>query len=556
MNAKSADCLRVHPLEITLGALAGALTGFVLALPFVAGRQLSVPPADWRQWLALILLVAGALAGLYFAGAQASVEHVRGVRYYPDLRRGKRVLQSRERELMSNAQRTGIVRGWEIANIEIARKREVGHIELGGVPGSGKSTITKSACDQSIERGDRTLIFDPKGDYVARYFGRVPAILAGPWDLRGSIWFAARDLRHDVLITELSRIIIGDGPATKENQFFYRTAQRLLAGLIRSFVGEWSWCDLYGALGLPPTELVRTAARGDAQIHTLMPSFSGLGGDVTGAEKNVLSTLAERTALIRQLAAVDKPDCAKFSVRDWLFNPDSPRLLILNANAQFESAVQELFGALLAVVADIIASPEMPEKNADQSGVSLILDEYPQAGPDSIRHLQRIEEVGRSRGVRVLKAMQDPAQLRALLGRERAAAVTAIQSTRIYCRPAPEAAADICRLAGDREILRYSSDVGADSPAGKRVQPERRAVLLPSDLLGLREVADGVEMLVQIEDVIARVVQPFASALADRDAPASVDSPDWLSGPQKPERAPAVVNPSAESSAAHLEILP
>ncbi|MDA8256696.1 MAG: type IV secretion system DNA-binding domain-containing protein [Betaproteobacteria bacterium] len=541
-----APLLKVRVEEILIGAMAGAIAGTAAASPALSGLALSLHQAGiadaLRMGFGLASAGVGALGGAWLAATQRSIDHVRGVEFLSAPARARRALQDRERQLMSAAQRKGEVRGLCIGGVDLARKREVGHIYLVGLPGAGKTVTLSAIISQARERGDRLLFLDTKGDYTAKLWTENGAALLGPWDERAAIWDVSADMDSPARAQEFARLVVGEGGAKGENAFFYETARRLFAGLVLNLPHGWTWRDLYGSLIGDPVNLVRLAASKDPQVPLAMPSFS-VGGEVSDAEKNVLSTLVQRTGWIAQMAAVDTPSRPRISIRAWL-QGHGPRLLILNNNSDFKIVVEPLFGTMLSVAASVIASADMPEITADEPGFWMILDEFPQIGNASLEPIQRIEELGRSRGVRVIKALQDESQLTALVGRDKAAPIISMQSTKVYCRTADATAEAVSKRIGEREIRRYQSTADGGALPGKSAMPDRQQVLNPSDLLGLQETRNGVEMLIHIEDTIGKTVQQFGPNTPSI-AEAFVESAAWRDGPQfsLPESTPEISHP-------------
>jgi hypothetical protein len=558
--------LKVRAEEILIGTLAGVIAGTAAASPALSGLALSLHQAGTldalRMGFGLASAGAGAVGGAWLAATQASIDHVRGVEFLSSPTRARRALQTRERQLMSPAQRKGELQGLRIGGVELGRKREAGHIYLVGLPGAGKTVTLSSVISQARERGDRVLLHDPKGDYTAGLWTENGAALLGPWDERAAIWDVSADMDSPARAQEFARLVVGEGGAKGENAFFYETARRLFAGLVLNLPHGWTWRDLYGSLIGDPVNLVRLAASKDPQVPLAMPSFF-VGGEVSGAEKNVLSTLVQRTAWIAQMAAVDTPSRPRISIRAWL-QGHGPRLLILNNNSDFKIVVEPLFGTMLSVAASVIASADMPEITADEPGFWMILDEFPQIGNASLKPIQTIEELGRSRGVRVVKALQDESQLTALVGREKAAPIISLQSTKLYGRTADATAEAVSKRIGEREIRRYQSTADGGALPGKSAMPDRQQVINPSDLLGLQETRDGIEIVMHIEDVMGKTIQPFGPKVPAIAEP-FVESAAWRDGPQfsLSEPAPEISHPREsvqadedEDSADHEGVFP
>ncbi|EQD26116.1 type IV secretory pathway VirD4 component, partial [mine drainage metagenome] len=189
----------------------------------------------------------------------------------------------------------------------------------------------------------------------------------------------------------------------------------------------------------------------------------------------------------------------------------------------------------------------MSEKSADDDdALWMILDEGKQLGAAGLEAVQVIEEVGRSRGVRVWLALQDGQQLAAVVGQDKAGPMMSMQSLRVYLRAAPESAENLARTVGEREIQRIQSTAGGGALQGKTSTYDRVPILLPGDLTGLtaERLSDGdvlVEMLVAVEDAIGKVTYK-ADPRIPGIAPASVPCIAWESGvlPADPAQVAAV----------------
>lgn len=517
--------MKVRIEEIMIGCLSGGLAGAALLSGLAAGRSM-IPPEDWAAWTAAVLAIAGAIAGAWILADQPETEHVRGVRFFPDPAQARRALTSQETALAG-----GPADGIEIGGVRLARKREVGHLYVCGLPGSGKTVLLSSIVRQAVARGDLVFLHDPKGDYAAQIGG----CLLGPWDDRAWLWSVGRDVATRPQAVEFARVVIGRGGEKGDNAFFYENAGRLLAAVIIGLQSEkpdaWGWRDLHSKIAKNPKNMIEFAAAFDAGVLTAFPSLA-IGGEWTGAEKSILSTLAQRTAWLASMAAVDDGTRHPFAFRPVLRRMGSGKRLppiLFNNNANYASAAESLFGSMLAILAGIIASPDLDERDAAAPGAWLILDEFPQLGKESIKAIQKIEEIGRSRGVRVIKALQDESQITALLGRDAAGPILSMQSAKIYCRCADGTAQEVAKRLGDREVRAYKSTAEHGAIAGKQSETRREPVLTPDALMGLAVTGDGPEILMHVQDCIGKLVQPFGEK-PEQTQPAFVESAAWRDG--------------------------
>lgn len=528
--------LNVRFEEIVIGAVLGLGAALAVLSPLILLTHLPMPsllsvvwpfalPGDEPdRWTLLphALVSVGGWAGLilggWLAARQGEEQHLRGTRYVAEPAAAADALQAIETSRMSTQQKAHKVRGVTIGGVEWSRSRETEHALVLGLPGGGKTAgVLRPLLDQALARGDRVILHDPKGDFTALHYDPATTVLLGPWDRRCHIWDCASDMDSPALVDEFAAAICGVATAG-ENQHFHQGAASVLGGLIKSALLEgkhWRWAELAGALRGEPVPMIKHAAMGDPLVQGAFPSLFTPGkGELTNGERGVLSTLANSSRMLMQLGAVDhaRPDAPRFSLRGWLAGTmhSETRLVILNSSALYAQACEALWGSMLAVVSATIVSV-MPERNADAEGLWLILDEARQLGGVALERIQTMEEVGRSRGVRVVMGLQDAQQLEAAVGREKAGPMVSMQSTRFYLRSSPNAAEQIVHTVGEREIKRIANTATTGAVQGKTASYERVPVLTTSDLtsLSVARRSDGtadMDVLVMIDGCIGKLV--------------------------------------------------
>lgn len=557
--------IKVRAEEVLIGAVLGAGFGFALVAPFAAGMPALLPSASEGAWgfaqsLAAVTF-AGAFAaiGAWKAARQEQDTHVRGARYFSEYSEAQKALQEIERKRFSKAQEAGSVRGIRIGGVEFSRARETEQANVFGTTGSGKTAFVNSVVDQVRARGDRLLTHDPKTDFIKRYYDAKTCVILGPWDSRGAIWDAGRDISNANLANEFGKAVCGGGAAGAhgQNQSFHDNASKVLSGVIRSFmVGGrvWTWSDLRAVLASDAYTLVKTAALGDPAIKTVMPSTYA-GDPIPIGEGASLSILQTSSEWLSNYAMVDiaRPDALRFSLRDWLLLRDHQEIktVILNSNKDYPEAGQAVFGAMLAIVASTINSPAMPEKDPDAGdGLWAMLDESPQLGKKALELIQTIAELGRSRGVRLMSFMQAESQMEGAVGREKAGPMLDVQGSRIYLHSSDRTADAVSRRIGEREIKRVSTTAEGGATQGKTKTQVTQRVIQPSDLMGLRvrkfEEPKGVELILNLDDILGKLLNPFPERWPDV-APGLVECEAWKRG-TLPEAKPEVAA-SGESQA-------
>jgi hypothetical protein len=537
--------IKVRAEEVLIGGVLGAGLGLAVAAPLATGMPSMIPSLANGLWPAVQaataagLAAAGALAGGWLAGHQEQDSHVHGARYFADYRAARVALQAVYRHEFSAAQKAHKVRGIVIGGVELSRRAETrglfGHGKIGG----GKTVVLTSLIDQAAARGDRLLLHDPKGDFVKRYYrddGSV--VLLGPWDARAAVWDAAGDLPDPADVDQFATAICGATEAAGQNKSFHDAAANLMAGILKARIvdGEpWSWRDLYAAMVSEPRVLVHTAVHGDPMIRSSM-SAAYEGAELPNAERAALDILINAARWISSYSAVDVKDMERprFSLRKWLKGTahEDVRIVILNSHDRYQAACEGLFGSMLAVVAGMVDSPEMPERSRDESGIWFVGDEFPQLGLSALQSIQKLAELGRSRGLRTVVALQDESQLPGRVGREKAEPMLAMQATRVYAQTDDKSAKAIADRIGQRRINRIDTTAQGGATSGKTKRVEHEAVIGPADLTGLTlhgDPEDGVEIVMHVGSTLGRLVQPFVEQRKD-EAPAIIESETWRMG--------------------------
>ena len=550
--------IKVRIEETAIGALLGAAVAIVCTSPFTCGLGSFSPfGGDFADTFQAALLwvsaLSGGAAGAWYASRQEAEHHVRGVRYEADTAKAIALLDAQERDKMSDRQHPAKqakdaaaprVQGLVIGGVELSRSRETEHVVVSGLPGAGKTVLLKAIIDQVRERGDRLLIHDPKNDLLAMYYDASNTVLLGLWDERSHLWDIGADIDSPALAKEFAKTVCGVASANGESKFFDEAAAGVLAGILLSFTrnGErLTWAALGAILSRTPAGFVSEAAIGDPRVAGdfafLLSPLSG--GVPNKQEQSVLSTLKNATDWLLQVAAVDTEGKRMFSMRGWLTGKahSDVRTVILNNNAMYKAAGGAIFGSVLAVMAETVNSALMPEVSADDPGIWMVLDEFPQLGAGSIVHIQNIAELGRSRGVREVLALQEESQITALLGRDKAEPVLKVQRTRVYMAAEANFAAEVAQRIGKRDILLIETTAQNGALQGKTMRADSRDVLNPSDLLGLKVTPDGPLLLLHIGDVIGQLVQPFGPRCPNVAEP-FIESQAWKFGAM-PKEAPA-----------------
>ncbi|WP_314438333.1 type IV secretion system DNA-binding domain-containing protein [Massilia timonae] len=393
-----------------------------------------------------------------------------------------------------------------LAGIPLPREIEPLHWLLTGTTGAGKTTAISELLDGTRARGDRCIICDPNGGYLAHHAQDGDRLL-NPFDSRSERWSLFNEFRKDFDAERLARSVVPDGHG--ESAAWHGYAQTLLAEILRALVrtGETSTDRLlYWASIAPASELAQLLA-GTATAGLFDPE----------AAKALASTrfvLAARLAPQRYLAP------GAFSLRSWLENESGS--LFLTWRSDMQTALAPLMGTWVDVLANAVLSlPPDPIRR-----IWLIADELAALGP--LASLEPALTLGRKHGLCVVAGVQSTAQLDDLYGKD---AATVLRScfrnlmVLAISRTDPDTCDALSRALGEREIQRpdASRSQGTQGTSrGTSLQTAQKRLVLPSEIAGLPSLQGyltlagdslvrKVRLLPQIRDVVTEAYQEEAA---------------------------------------------
>ena len=239
----------------------------------------------------------GYLGGLAAARKQADLTHKRGTR----IEDGRQLQQRRKRK--------GQGRAITLAGIAVPALDETKHFKMLGTTGTGKSTAIRELFDGALARGDRAVIADPDGGYLARFYDASRGdVILNPFDPRAHTWNIYGELTATHDVEQLARALIPDHDgADKSWRGYARTFFTAVARQTND-VGIRDLSELYRLLTSASSEELRILVAGTPAQPFLEGGNERMFGSirsVTGASLTALDYLAEQKG-------------PPISVRDWV----------------------------------------------------------------------------------------------------------------------------------------------------------------------------------------------------------------------------------------------
>jgi Type IV secretion-system coupling protein DNA-binding domain len=316
----------VAPLPALLVALLVTTGCSVLAA--VAGSHGPLHAiATSHLWRLVALVAGGLLLGLAPATRRVGNRYRRGARI-ADPVAARRGLRARRR---AHGRGAVTLAGWPLSAAD-----ETKHLKLIGATGTGKSTLIGEVLEAALARGDRAIVADPDGSYLARFYRpeRGDRLLT-PFDARASAWMPFAEIDEPFHVDELARSLLpaADGSA-REWAGYARTFVAAVLGQLRQ-TGEPGLGELYRVLVVADTRELALLLEGTPAQPFLEP----------GNERMFSSIRAVTASAVRGLDYLRDAQGPPLAVRQWV--REGTGVLFLPYRADQVAALRSLVSAWL-----------------------------------------------------------------------------------------------------------------------------------------------------------------------------------------------------------------
>jgi hypothetical protein len=405
-------------------------------------------------------------------------------------------------------------------SVQLPLAREIGNIFAYGMQGSGKSVIIKPLLAQIIERGDRVLVYDQKGEYTSLFFDEQHAVLLNPTDARSTPWNIADDATNEELAELIASRVIPEG----KEAYWAQGARLIFAGVIvilnnQRRKNRWGWPELARMLSLPEAELKPLLAR-------YYPRAARYIEQESKTTMGFLTTLVSHLSWVFSVAKAWPNSRNGFSIRRWLYEEDHPRTVIIPSDSRYSAISGPLCNALLSLMTShVLALPDDSDRR-----IWAVLDEL--GNLPRAESLAQWLSLGRSKGARCIAGTQAVSQLydNHLYGEQGAKTLLSMFATRICLRSIDESADRASEAFGKRHVERPVTSVDANGQQSTTYQLFEAPVVSASQIAQLPDPdQQGVQGFLFIAgwNSVYQLCWPYP-ALEDK-APPHI-SASWIDG--------------------------
>ena len=361
-----------------------------------------------------------------------------------------------------------------IGAVEIPREIEPSHFLIAGGVGSGKSVAISEFLDAARKRKQRAIVYDTKGEFVARYYKKGDIIL-NPFDKRNSYWTPFCDVKSAIQIESFASSLIPEGNSGTDP--FWHLAPRAILSAVLSKVTTMR-------------ELNYLIFSADEKILIDVIKAAGKIGQVGSSEtfKNVRAQLTAVCSSLRYIK--DQEDAEPISLSEFI-KEDSDSWIFISSQADYRDELKPLISTWLDIL--IKKSLSLPVKR--ERRIWYVIDEF--ASLQKIPAIQTGMAQGRAYGLSFILGLQTVSQAQETYGRYGGETMLDLPQTKIIMRLTnPETAKWASDLIGSRHILRRpeSESTGKQTSTTISDQHATEQAVLPSQIQKLPDLTGYIRM--------------------------------------------------------------
>lgn len=376
---------------------------------------------------------------------------------------------------VSNRKKVKGAGNYSLANIPLYKEEENTHIAIIGTTGTGKTQILLDLMEQIKKKGDKAVVYDPKGEFIQYFYNNSTDFITNPYDERGIKWNILNEILSDVGCSSLAKAI---SPAEYRGDAIWSKAAALV---IEHFLINVK----ISGQSLTNREILKKILDRDGREKFLRDTVVQgiLPQDSAPTAASVLFMVANSLEGILKLHD-SKPE-ESFSVRSWLAC-EKPSILFMGGRFEAATALASFHAVLVDVLLQGIRDGSSGKK------IWIILDELATLG--RINTLREAVSTVRSYNACFALGFQSKTQLDTLYGRDVASGIITDCNTMIATRTNDGDTAEFISKAfgaseviNMRENITFSANDVRDSVSLQQHQNIKKT-LIPSEIMELKNL--------------------------------------------------------------------
>jgi type IV secretory pathway TraG/TraD family ATPase VirD4 len=240
------------------------------------------------------------------------------------------------------------------------------HYLIMGNTGAGKSTfmtmnLSTVTAMVTLNTDCRAILYDPKNTLIPIIEkAGTPMIIMNPLDTRAVAWDICADIVNPVQALALTKILIVDNPDSTDDNFFTRSAQLIVLGVIKVLINRfkrtkerWDLRDVINACESIETltKILMQLRENHVLLEDLKPGTSGRNDFIITIQTNLQAFAA--------IASLHHNASQKVSLKTFIHSDD---ILHLGCDEEMDVLLIPLYGLIIKLLTTLLLSTP-PSKN-------------------------------------------------------------------------------------------------------------------------------------------------------------------------------------------------
>jgi len=361
--------------------------------------------------------------------------------------------------------------------VEIPEKIEFTHFIVIGKSGSGKTSLINPIVSQMIERSDRMIVHDYKGDFTKNFYSEHRDLIFNPTKPQKCVkWSVFNDIDSKEDIKSIANSLIPE-PSKNEDPFWKTAAKDILIGCLISLreFRKTTNQDIYNLVVSNNEEIEKVLQ--SSQEASIYAHYFNKSNQKT--LNSIMSIFRTYTSCFEYLKEID----GDFSIKEWVATSSK------NIYIQNKENIKEAIAPALTLFIDTVSRELLSHDDRDFKTV-FILDEFGRL--NKMSSILDLLTNGRSKGASVWILLQEFSQIDAKYGKDgRKTIVNTCSSQFYFAINEAESARELSEQIGDAETINEDESIyhQTDDLNGFNVRKslQTKKVVLASEILNLKE---------------------------------------------------------------------
>jgi type IV conjugative transfer system coupling protein TraD len=382
-------------------------------------------------------------------------------------------------ELIAKMKSNGDDPDLPVGPVKLPRDAEVKHLLFIGAPGTGKTNQASQMIERLVERKEKMIVYDFKGDYLAKFYDPSKDIIFNPLDKRCLGWNLFNELTRYMDIDAAAYSLIPQ--SYMQDPFWNDAARDVFCGILHHLYQNDALSN--GSIWTAVTASISNIA------GWLKETKGGERGYVyiqDASSKQAMSVAAVMMQYVKSFEYMAKVD-GSFSITNWLNDPKQGTIFITNY-----ADVKDTLRPILSLFVDLLGRKLLSMKDDRKRRIFFILDEF-----GTLQRLSTIKDLltlSRSKGGAVFIGVQDKGQIDKIYSPEFSQSIlNACGNSLVFRVSDPTTAKYLSDRIGRTEVLETDQTLSmgvADNRDGVSLMQRTREkdLVLPSEIMNLEDL--------------------------------------------------------------------